>query len=255
VRIELRNLSAWFGTRQVLDGIELAFEPHAVTALIGPSGSGKSTLLRIINRLHEETPGARIEGTVLFDGEDIYGRGVDPVAVRTRVGFVSQPPAPFPSMSIMENAVCGLRFNGVRNRQELGRAGERALRLVGLWDEVRDRVDRPARSLSSGQQQRLCVARALAVEPQAILLDEPSSSLDPSSVLLLEALMTRLAEECTVVLVTHNLQQAARVSRHAALLSATNRGPARLVEAAPTVELFSDPATQVAETYLSGRPV
>jgi phosphate transport system ATP-binding protein len=253
-RIEIVGLNAWYGNQHVLEDITLTIEPNEVTAFIGPSGSGKSTLLRAINRLHEESPSARLTGTVCFDGADIYADGVEAASIRRTAGLVAQNPSPFPTMSIVENAICGLRFNGIRKRAVLNEQAERVLRLVGLWDDVADRLHQPAKGLSSGQQQRLCIARAIAVEPEILLMDEPSSALDPVSTLFIEQLLKDLTEHFTIVVVTHNLQQAARISEKTALLSADRSGgPGRLVEAAPTVRLFTEPASERTEAYLTGR--
>ncbi len=243
----VEHLNAWFGRHQVLRDVSLRIEPRAVTAIMGPSGCGKSTLIRCLNRLHELVPGARVSGRVLLDGEDIYRRGLDPVLVRRRVGMVFQRPNPFPTMSIFENVAAGLRLNGWDRR--LGpQAVERSLRLAALWDEVADRLHRPATELSGGQQQRLCIARALAVEPEVLLMDEPCSALDPASSLKIEELIRQLSRDYTVVIVTHNLQQAARVSDFTAFLL-----NGELVEYGPTAELFTRPRDRRTEDYLTGR--
>jgi phosphate transport system ATP-binding protein len=255
MQIDIRRIGAWFDGRQVLDDVSFTVPALSITALIGRSGSGKSTLLRIINRLHEEIRGARIEGQVLFDGQEIYAPGVDPATIRRSAGMVFQAPNPFPNMTILENASSGLRFNGVRKRAVLEEAAERVLRLVGLWDELPERLDRPAIGLSGGQQQRLCIARAIAAEPDVLLLDEPCSALDPISTLAIEALLRELSATYTIVVVTHDLQQAARVSDTTVFL-ATERvgGPGRVVEVSPTVNLFTKPEDPRTEAYLTGLP-
>lgn len=252
--VEFSGVSAWYGEQQVLDDVTFTAAPRAITALIGPSGAGKSTLLRIVNRLHEESPGARLRGQVRVGGRDLYAHGIDPVAVRRTVGMVFQQPNPFPAMSVFENAVSGLRFRGPRRKSLERGIGERVLRLVGLWDEVADRLDKPASSLSGGQQQRLCLARAIAPEPDVLLLDEPCSALDPISTLSIERLLKRLADELTIIIVTHNLQQAARVSDETILLAADGAwGAGRVVEIAPTARLFTEPGETRTEAYLTGR--
>src|SRR5438874_5750983 len=209
---EIANLSAWYGNRLAIEDMSLSVEPNQVTALIGPSGCGKSTLVRCLNRLHELIPGARAEGKVVLDGENIYDAGVDPVSVRRAVGMVFQRPNPFPTMSILDNTVAGFKLNGRKPKSELQDIVQRALTAAGLWDEVKDRLDAPATGLSRGQQQRLCIARAIAVQPEILLMDEPCSALDPVSTLTIEDLITELKDDYTIVIVTHNMQQAARVS-------------------------------------------
>ncbi len=253
-RIETAAVSAWFGARKAIEGITLSIEPKQVTALIGPSGSGKSTFIRTLNRLHEVVPGARMEGSVLVDGEDIYRPGIDPTEVRRTVGMVFQRANPFPTMSIRDNVAAGLRLNGVRNRRDLDDAVERSLRLAGLWDEVSDRLDRPGVGLSGGQQQRLCIARAIAVEPEILLMDEPCSALDPVSTLTIEALIAELKDDYTIVIVTHNMQQAARVSDTTAFFTVSGAGqPGRLVEVGPTDKIFTRPDDERTEAYITGR--
>jgi phosphate transport system ATP-binding protein len=253
-RVDIDGLSAWFGSHKVLDDISLAIEPKQVTALIGPSGCGKSTLLRSINRMHEVVPGARMEGKILLDDDDIYGPGIDPTAVRRSIGMVFQRPNPFPTMSIADNVTAGLRLNGLRNKTELREVVERSLRLAGLWDEVSDRLDGPGAGLSGGQQQRLCIARAIAVEPDVLLMDEPCSALDPISTLTIEDLMAELKEQYTIVIVTHNMQQAARVSDTTAFFTISGAGePGRLIEAAATSKIFTRPDDERTEAYITGR--
>jgi phosphate transport system ATP-binding protein len=230
-------------------------EPRSVTAFIGPSGCGKSTVLRTLNRLHEVIPGAYVTGSVLLDGEDIYGSDVDPVNVRRTIGMVFQRPNPFPTMSIYDNVVAGLRLDGKkRSKGDLDVVVEKSLRGANLWDEVKDRLGRPGSGLSGGQQQRLCIARAIAVEPQVLLMDEPCSALDPISTLAIEDLISDLKEKFTIVIVTHNMQQAARVSETTAFFNLSGVGrPGQLVEMAPTNVIFSTPTQQATEDYISGR--
>ena len=253
-RVETSRLSAWFANHKAIEDVTLTIEPKRVTALIGPSGSGKSTFIRSINRLHEVVPGARIEGTVLVDGDDIYAPGVSATEVRRLVGMVFQRPNPFPTMSIAENVAAGLRLNGVRDRDGLEEAVERSLRLAGLWEEVRDRLDRPGAGLSGGQQQRLCIARAIAVEPEVLLMDEPCSALDPVSTLVIEDLIADLKDRFTVVIGTHNMQQAARVSDTTAFFNVEGPGePGRLVEVGETSTIFTTPSDPRTEAYITGR--
>ncbi len=253
-RIEANHVSAWYGSFKAVDDVTLAIEPKQVTALIGPSGCGKSTFIRTLNRMHEVVPGARIDGEILLDGDDIYAPAVDPVSVRRTIGMVFQRPNPFPTMSIRDNVSAGLRLNGTRKRSELESIVERALRGAGLWKEVRDRLDRPGASLSGGQQQRLCIARAIAVEPQVLLMDEPCSALDPVSTLRIEDLIAELKDEYTIVIVTHNMQQAARVSDATAFFNLEVAGePGRLVEMGPTSKIFTMPDDDRTEAYITGR--
>lgn len=245
--MEIEGLQAWYGDVHVLKGVDLRVEPAAVTAVMGPSGCGKSTLIRCLNRLHELVPGARVAGRVLLDGEDVYRRGLDPVLIRRRVGMVFQRPNPFPTMSIFQNVASGLRLNGWSARRS-AEVVERSLRQAALWDEVKDRLHQPATGLSGGQQQRLCIARALAVAPDVLLMDEPCSALDPVSTLKIEELIVHLKRDYTVVIVTHNLQQAARVSDHTAFLL-----NGELVEHGPTSDLFTRPRDRRTEDYLTGR--
>ena len=245
-KMEIAGLSAWYGRRQVLYDISLAVPDRAATAIIGPSGCGKSTFLRCLNRLHEESPRARTEGTIRLDGEDLGT--LDPVSVRCRVGMVFQKPTPFPNLSIFENVAAGLRLLGVRRREELDEAVVSALEHAGLWEEVESILDAPGTSLSGGQQQRLCIARALAVRPEVLLLDEPCSALDPIATAKVEALLAKLKTEYTVVIVTHNLAQALRVSDHTAFLYL-----GKLVEVGPTDQVFHRPVEKLTENYVNGR--
>ena len=253
-RIDVDGLNAWYGAAQALADVSIAIEPKQVTAMIGPSGCGKSTFLRAINRMHEVVPGARVEGKILLDGEDIYGEGVDPVAVRRSIGMVFQRPNPFPTMSIYDNVAAGLRLNGVRKKVDLDGVVEHSLRLTGLWDEVSHRLNRPGGGLSGGQQQRLCIARAIAVEPQVLLMDEPCSSLDPISTLRIEDLIAELKDRYTIAIVTHNMQEAARVSDTTAFFNIAGPGePGRLIESGPTTKIFTKPDDSRTEDYITGR--
>jgi len=253
-RIDIKDLDAYYGTFKAVEGVTMTVEPCSVTAFIGPSGCGKSTVLRTLNRMHEVTRGGRIEGKVLLDGEDLYSAGRDPVTVRRTVGMVFQRPNPFPTMSIYDNVVAGLRLNGVKDKKVLDAAAEASLRGANLWKEVKDRLAKPGAGLSGGQQQRLCIARAIAVRPQVLLMDEPCSALDPISTLAIEDLIEELKSEYTIVIVTHNMQQAARVSDRTAFfnLAATGK-PGRLVEIGDTATIFSTPKQKATEDYISGR--
>jgi phosphate transport system ATP-binding protein len=253
-RIEVEDLDVFYGSFQAVAGVSLVVEPRTVTAFIGPSGCGKSTVLRTLNRMHEVIPGAYAKGRVSLDGVDLYGPGVDPVAVRRLVGMVFQRPNPFPSMSIYDNVAAGLKLNGTRNKQELDETVERSLRGANLWNEVKDRLNRAGTSLSGGQQQRLCIARAIAVRPDVILMDEPCSALDPISTLAIEDLIQELKEQYTVVIVTHNMQQASRVSDRTAFFNLEAQGlPGRLIEINDTETIFSNPSVKATEDYITGR--
>jgi phosphate transport system ATP-binding protein len=253
-RIETIGLSCFYGGLKAVEDVDIAIEPKSVTALIGPSGCGKSTFLRSLNRMHEVVPGARIEGKVLLDDEDIYGAGIDAALVRRTIGMVFQKPNPFPTMSIFDNVAAGLRLNGLRKKSELADAVERSLRGANLWDEVRSRLGKPGAGLSGGQQQRLCIARAIAVEPQVLLMDEPCSALDPISTLAIEDLIQQLKETYTIVIVTHNMQQAARVSDRTAFFNLAGVGkPGQLVEMDDTEKIFANPSDKRTEDYISGR--
>ena len=246
--LESKNLNAWFGKMQAVKDISLAVEPLTVTALIGPSGCGKSTFLRCLNRLHEEVPGARVQGQVLLSGEDIYESGTDPVAVRRKIGMVFQKPNPFPSLSIFDNVAAGLKLAGIRKRSILQDAVEGSLKGAALWDEVKDKLKSPGTGLSGGQQQRLCIARALAVNPPVILMDEPTSALDPISTAKIEELLVELRKTVTVVIVTHNMQQAARISDRTAFFLL-----GEMVEYDRTSEVFTNPKDKRTEQYITGR--
>jgi phosphate transport system ATP-binding protein len=253
-RIEATNVTSYYGSFKAIDNISMTVEPKTITALIGPSGCGKSTFLRSINRMHEVLPGARIEGRLTIDDQNIYDHDVDVTAVRRMIGMVFQRPNPFPTMSIFENAVAGLRLNGVRKKNVLEEAAERSLRAANLWDEVKDRLNRPGAGLSGGQQQRLCIARTIAVEPQVVLMDEPCSALDPISTLAIEDLMFKLKDRFTIIIVTHNMQQAARVSDRTGFFSINKTGePGRLIEYDDTQKIFSNPSQKKTEDYITGR--
>jgi phosphate transport system ATP-binding protein len=248
-KLEVRHLNAWFGTNQALKDISMSIQDGAVTAMIGPSGCGKSTLIRCLNRMHEVVPGARASGEVLLDGQNIYAPGIDPVQVRAKVGMVFQKPNPFPTMSIFDNVIAGLRLNGVRRpRSEMAAIVERSLRQAALWDEVKDTLQASGVSLSGGQQQRLCIARAIAVEPEVILMDEPCSALDPIATTKIEELIHELKGEYTILIVTHSMQQAARVSDYTAFMYL-----GRLVEFGSTEKVFTTPAEKETEDYITGR--
>ncbi|HLL68168.1 MAG TPA: phosphate ABC transporter ATP-binding protein PstB [Micromonosporaceae bacterium] len=253
-RIEAAGVTAYYGSFKAIDGITMTIEPKSVTALIGPSGCGKSTFLRSINRMHEVLPNAKVDGELLIDGQNIYGRDIDVTAVRRMIGMVFQRPNPFPTMSIYDNAIAGLRLNGVRKKSTLDNAAERALRAANLWEEVKDRLGRPGAGLSGGQQQRLCIARAIAVEPQVLLMDEPASALDPISTLAIEDLIAELKNQYTIIIVTHNMQQAARVSDRTGFFSIDKTGePGRLIEYDDTTKIFTKPSVKRTEDYVTGR--
>ncbi|MBI2953809.1 MAG: phosphate ABC transporter ATP-binding protein [Chloroflexi bacterium] len=251
--LHVENLSAWYGRVQALRDITLHISPRQVTAIIGPSGCGKSTFIRCINRIHEVVPGAKVSGKVLLNGEDIYATGVDPVLIRRKVGMVFQKPNPFPTMSIFDNVVAGIRLGGGRSKARLDEIVERSLRRAALWDEVKDKLKESGMALSGGQQQRLCIARALAVEPEVILMDEPASALDPISTLKIEDLMRELREDYTIVIVTHNMQQAARVSDSTAFLLAGEDRAGQLIEYGETRQIFTNPRDRRTEEYVTGR--
>jgi len=247
-KFEIENLNAWFSSKHVLKNISMKIREKAVTAIIGPSGCGKTTLIRCINRMHEIVPGARVSGKVLFNGIDIYSEDVDPVQIRRKMGMVFQKPNPFPMMSIYDNVAAGLKLNGVRDKKRLGEVVEQSLKMAILWDEVRDDLNKSGASLSGGQQQRLCIARALAVEPEVMLMDEPASALDPIATAKLEVLIRMLAKDYTVVIVTHNMQQAARVADFTAFLYL-----GELIEYGPTKALFENPENELTEKYITGQ--
>ena len=252
--LEVQNLSAWYGSTLAIKDITMNIRAKAITAIIGPSGCGKSTLIRCLNRMHEVSHGGRVAGCVLLNGKDIYAKDIDPVVIRRRIGMVFQKPAPFPTMSIFDNVAAGLRLTRLWSRRwELAEVVESGLRQAALWDEVKDKLDQSGASLSGGQQQRLCIARALAVEPEIILLDEPCSALDPVATLKIEDLMRNLAKEYTLIIVTHNMQQAARVSDMAAFLLMGEDRAGTLVEYGNTSQLFTNPKDKRTEDYITGR--
>ncbi len=246
--VKVQNLNAWYGKKQGLYDITLNIQPQSVTAMIGPSGCGKSTFVRCLNRMHEEVPNARVSGTVEVAGVNIYDRSIRPMYVRRQIGMVFQQPNPLPSRSIFENVAIGARINGLARGRALAELVERSLRRAALWDEVKDRLNAPAASLSGGQQQRLCIALAIAVEPKVLLMDEPCSALDPQSTLQVEDLITQLKSAYTIVIVTHNMQQAARVADRTAFFLL-----GRLVEEDATARLFSHPREKQTEDYITGR--
>ncbi|GAA3603970.1 MULTISPECIES: phosphate ABC transporter ATP-binding protein PstB [Kineosporia] len=253
-RIDVKDLNVYYSSFKAVEGVSMAVDPRTVTAFIGPSGCGKSTFLRTLNRMHEVIPGGRVEGSVQLNGRDLYAKEVDPVAVRRTVGMVFQRPNPFPTMSIFDNVAAGLRLNGEKRKKVLAERVEKSLRGANLWNEVKDRLAKPGAGLSGGQQQRLCIARAIAVQPQVLLMDEPCSALDPISTMAVEDLINELKTEYTIVIVTHNMQQAARVSDRTAFfnLAATGK-PGRLVEINDTDKIFSNPTEKATEDYISGR--
>jgi phosphate transport system ATP-binding protein len=252
--LDVQGVSAWYGKSLAIKNITLDIRYRGITAIIGPSGCGKSTFIRCLNRMHEVSHGGRVTGKVLLDGKDIYDRDVDSVQIRRRIGMVFQKPTPFPTMSVFDNVAAGLRLSRVwTHRWELQETVERSLHQAALWDEVKDKLNESGVSLSGGQQQRLCIARALAVEPEIILLDEPCSALDPASTLKIEDLMRVLAADYTIVIVTHNMQQAARVSDMAAFFLADSDRAGMLVEYGPTTQLFTNPKEKRTEDYITGR--
>jgi phosphate transport system ATP-binding protein len=253
-RIDVKGINIYYGSFHAVADVSLTVSPRSVTSFIGPSGCGKSSVLRTLNRMHEVLPRARADGSVLLDGNDIYGAGVDPVSVRRTVGMVFQRPNPFPTMSIRDNVVAGLKLQAVRNRDTLDDVAERSLKAANLWNEVKDRLDKPGGGLSGGQQQRLCIARAIAVLPDVLLMDEPCSALDPISTLAIEDLIADLKKDYTIVIVTHNMQQAARVSDQTAFFNLEAAGqPGRLVEIGDTTKVFTNPSQKATEDYICGR--
>ena len=254
-RIDVTNLNVYYGKFRAVEDVSMTIEPRAVTAFIGPSGCGKSTFLRTLNRMHEVIPGAYVEGQVVMDGENLYGSDVDPVRVRRQIGMVFQRPNPFPTMSIKENVLAGITLNSRRlGGKEKDEIVEHSLKGANLWEEVKNRLDLPGSGLSGGQQQRLCIARAIAMQPDVILMDEPCSALDPISTLAIEDLIQQLKQTYTVVIVTHNMQQAARVSDSTAFFNIAGTGaPGKLIEMGPTDKIFSTPDDKSTEDYISGR--
>ena len=251
--ISLANVEAFYGTFRAVNNVSLEVQPRAVTALIGPSGCGKSTLLRTINRMHETLPGAKVKGSITLDGIDLYDSAVDAVRVRRVIGMVFQKPNPFPTMSIYENVAAGLRLLGRTPKSELDGVVEASLRRAALWDEVKEKLKQPGTSLSGGQQQRLCIARAVAVQPRVLLMDEPCSALDPVATLKIEDLIRELAAEYTIVIVTHNMQQASRVSDSTAFFSMDENRAGYLVETGATTVIFTSPKESLTESYVAGR--
>ena len=253
-KLELNDVDIFYGDFHAVQNVNMQIPAQAVTAFIGPSGCGKSTVLRTLNRMHEVIPGASVKGEILLDGTNIYGPKVDPVSVRNTIGMVFQKANPFPTMSIEDNVVAGLKLSGEKNKKKLKEVAEQSLRGANLWDEVKDRLDKPGGGLSGGQQQRLCIARAIAVEPEVLLMDEPCSALDPISTLAVEDLIHELKENFTIVIVTHNMQQAARVSDKTGFFSLEATGkPGHLVEFDETTRIFENPSQEETEDYISGR--
>src|SRR5918997_3919045 len=252
-RIDVGDLNVYYGSFLAVEGVSMAIEPRSVTAFIGPSGCGKSTFIRTLNRMHEVIPGAHVEGTVEMEGVDLYGDDIDPVAVRRSVGMVFQRPNPFPTMSIRDNVLAGVKLNNRRiSRSDADELVERSLRGANLWDEVKDRLEKPGSGLSGGQQQRLCIARAIAVSPDVLLMDEPCSALDPISTLAIEDLIQELKKDYTIAIVTHNMQQASRISDNTAFMLAGEERVGRLVEFGPTRTLFTNPREKRTEDYITG---
>ncbi|SDJ84495.1 phosphate ABC transporter ATP-binding protein, PhoT family (TC 3.A.1.7.1) [Actinopolyspora mzabensis] len=253
-RLDINDLNLYYNKFHAVQDVTLQVHARSVTAFIGPSGCGKSTVLRALNRMHEVIPGSRVEGSVLLDGEDVYAPGVDPVQVRRTIGMVFQRANPFPTMSIRDNVVAGLKLAGVKDKKRLEEITEHSLRGANLWEEVKDRLNKPGGGLSGGQQQRLCIARAIAVQPDVLLMDEPCSALDPISTLAIEDLIAELKKDYTIVIVTHNMQQAARVSDQTAFFNLPEVGqPGQLVEIGETGKIFSNPSQKATEGYISGR--
>jgi phosphate transport system ATP-binding protein len=247
-KVSIKNLEAWFGTKQALKNINLDVKEKTVTAFIGPSGCGKTTLIRCLNRMHEMTPGAKAKGQVIIDGLDIYDRNIDPVIIKRRVGMVFQKPNPFPTMSIYDNVAAGLKLNGIKDKQLMDYIVKDSLEGAALWDEVKNELGKPGMGLSGGQQQRLCIARALAMQPEVLLMDEPTSALDPMASSKIEDLVHDLKKKFTVIIVTHNMQQAARVSDDTAFMYL-----GELIEHNPTKKIFENPEKELTERYISGR--
>ena len=252
IELESQDVSVWFGQRKVLEGVNIAFPKNTVTALIGPSGCGKSTYIRTLNRLHELIPGAALAGSVLYEGKDIYDTDIDPVHIRLQIGMVFQKPNPFPSMTIRGNVLSGLKLSGLK-RDQHDDIVEETLTSAGLWNEVKDRLDSAAGELSGGQQQRLVIARALAVQPHVLLMDEPCSALDPTSTLKIEETIRELSKDITIVIVTHNMQQAVRVSDYTAFFLAAENEPGYVIEQGPTTDIFGSPRDQRTRDYVNGR--
>jgi phosphate transport system ATP-binding protein len=247
-KVNLENVNAWFETKRALKDISLGIKEKTISSFIGPSGCGKTTLLRCLNRMHEMTPGARVTGKVLVDGVNIYDKSIAPAIIRQRIGMVFQKPNPFPTMSIFNNVASGLKLSGIKDKKLISEVVEEALRGAVLWDEVKNELGKPGMSLSGGQQQRLCIARALAMQPEVILMDEPTSSLDPIATSKIEELVRKLKEHVTIVIVTHNMQQAARISDFTAFMYL-----GEMIEYGPTVQIFRNPQKELTERYISGK--
>jgi len=247
-KVSIKNLNSWFGSKQALKNINFDVKENTITALIGPSGCGKTTLIRCLNRMNEMTSNATVKGSVYLDDTDIYASNVDPVIIKRRMGMVFQKPNPFPTMSIYDNVAAGLKLNGIKDKALIREIAEESLKSAALWDEVKDELGKPGLSLSGGQQQRLCIARALAMQPEVLLMDEPTSALDPIASAKIEELMNELKTELTVIIVTHNMQQAARVSDYTAFMYL-----GELVEYGPTRQIFNNPQKELTERYVSGR--
>jgi phosphate transport system ATP-binding protein len=247
-KLSIRNIDAWFGTKQALKNITLDIKERSVTAFIGPSGCGKTTLIRCINRMHEMTPGAYVKGQLILDGVDIYDKIIDPVIIKRRIGMVFQKPNPFPTMSIYDNVAAGLKLNGIKDKRLIRDIVEESLEGAALWDEVKNELDKPGMSLSGGQQQRLCIARALAMQPEILLMDEPTSALDPIASSKIEELVHRLKKNLTIITVTHNMQQAARVSDYTAFMYL-----GEVIEYGSTKQIFENPQKELTERYISGK--
>jgi phosphate transport system ATP-binding protein len=247
-KLSIRNLEAWFGTKRALKGINLGIKENSITAFIGPSGCGKTTLIRCLNRMHEMTPGARAKGQVILDGKDIYDARVDPVTIKRRIGMVFQKPNPFPTMSIYDNVAAGLKLNGIKDKKLIGDIVRESLEGAALWEEVNNELNKPGMGLSGGQQQRLCIARALAMQPEILLMDEPTSALDPIASSKIEELVHSMKRDLTVVIVTHNMQQAARVSDYTAFMFL-----GEMIEYGDTKQIFENPRMELTERYISGK--
>lgn len=247
-KVKIENVNGWYGSKRAIKDVNLDVKEKSVTAFIGPSGCGKTTLLRCLNRMHEMTPGAHADGRVVLDGIDIYDKSIDPVVIRRRIGMVFQKPNPFPTMSIFDNVAAGLRLNGMRNKTIIREIVEESLKNAALWEEVKNQLEQPGMSLSGGQQQRLCIARALAMQPEVLLMDEPTSSLDPIGSSKIEELVRILKDSVTIIIVTHNMQQAARVSDFTAFMYLGD-----LIEYGPTNQIFMKPEKELTERYISGK--
>jgi phosphate transport system ATP-binding protein len=247
-KVSIKGINAWFGSKQALKNINLEIEENAATAFMGPSGCGKTTLIRCLNRMHEMTPGAKAKGQVILDGIDIYDKSIDPVIIKRRIGMVFQKPNPFPTMSIFDNVAAGLKLNGIKDKKLIKEIVEESLEGAGLWEEVKNELDKPGMGLSGGQQQRLCIARALAMQPEVLLMDEPTSALDPIASSKIEELVHQLKKHLTIIIVTHNMQQAARVADHAAFMYL-----GEMIEYGKTMQIFQYPTQELTEKFVSGK--